>query len=800
MFIIIWLKLAISVASIAFMLIVPRLLRILSTKTSYLHLAAYIMLAWSSINVADSINESSTEAETAEMAWELETMIVEAESLTDSFDATRSTSTITKESLERRQSSNVMEVLQDIPGVSIEGGVRIGGMRINIRGFDSNEDVLIKIDGATQNFEKYRYGLGLSIDPELLKRVEVSRGAASLTRGSGALGGVIEMETIDARDLLRPDERLGMKVKYGHRFNNDANHVSVIGMAKPLDFMDVLVSGVKRWSHDYRMPDGTRFPDSEETQLSGLAKTEIFTDLSETSFSYRFANENGLEPFDATGGGPGVGGTVLRTSKEKSYTFNTKFQPETQWLDIKASVGYTDKSLKDEESSIAGDGTDIFQYKIWTAELRNQAVFDIFSARNLLTLGAQYNQESRDSTRINDLGTQSNPAQPPGNKESYGIFLDYQVSISDLTLGAGLRGDFYEISSGGFSEQILQQQDRATTTDFNQINPSFSINYNPLAGPFTLFYSYFEAFRAPLVDEYFATTVTRCKTFNMFKPLPTLPRRNDFPAGATGTSAWLDAVQQFPKLNEAAKQNPFSQNNAICGDLYDPEESYNHEVGISFIYDGLFDESDLFSSKLTFFYTHVDNILESIYQDTVTAEISQPGEEVHHGFELELRYDSDTYFGSIALSTLDGYRSLNYFDNNSNPEIAKVTTAADRGKEKLVNSPADKLIFMIGRRFNRFNFEIGYRLEAFNNRLITTGIKDGCSGGIFVVPSCNEVGKQEGYVLHDLFATWRPWERTILRLTLDNFMNEEYNLPGFGGGKGVIAPGMDIRLSFSQQF
>lgn len=782
--------------------ITPFLFNISSLRRNYFQIVLFTLLVFPSVNFADPAIKSpdKDEAFRSEQPLELETMIVEGEPLIDSFGTTQSTSTITRESMERRQSSNVMDVLQDIPGVSIQGGARIGGMRINIRGFDSNEDVLIKIDGATQNFEKYRYGIGLSIDPELLKRVEVSRGAASLTRGSGALGGIIEMETIDARDLLRPEEVLGIKAKYGHRFNNDQNLLSVTGMAKPLSFMDILVSGVKRKSHDYRMPDGTRLPDSEETQLSGLAKMELFSDTSETSFSYRFANEKGLEPFDATGGGPGVGGTVLRTTKEKSYTFNTKFQPETEWLDFKASLGYTDKSLKDEESSIAGDGTDIFQYKIWTAELRNLSAFDIFNTRNLLTLGTQFNQEARDSTRINDLGNQSNPAQPAGAKESYGIFLDYQLMISDLTLGAGVRGDYYQISSEGSSEEILNAQDRAATADFYQLNPSFNINYNPFSGPFTLFYSYNEAFRAPLIDEYFATTVTRCKTFNMFKPLPTLPKRSNFPTGGAGTAAWVDAVNQFPSALASAKLDPYAQSNAICGDLYKPEESSNHEVGISFIYDGVFDDNDRFSSKFTFFYTQVDHIFESIYQDTVTDKISQPGEEIHHGFELNIRYDSDTYFGSLSLSTLDGYRSLNYFDNNSNPEIAEVTTAADRGKEDLVDSPADKLIFVIGRKFNRFNFEIGYRLEAFNDRLVTTGIKDGCSGGIFVVPSCNEVGKQKGYVLHDLFATWRPWERTVLRLALDNFINEEYNLPGFGGGRGVIAPGMDIRLSISQQF
>ena len=168
-----------------------------------------------------------------------------------------------------------------------------------------------------------------------------------------------------------------------------------------------------------------------------------------------------------------------------------------------------------------------------------------------------------------------------------------------------MRGDYYQISSTELSEEILQTQGRATTADFYQFKPSFNMNYNVLGGPFTLFYSYFEAFRAPLIDEYFATTVTRCKTFSMFKPLPILPQRKDFAAGGVGTVAWINAVNLFPAELAAAKQDPFAQSNAICGDFYVPEQSQNHEIGISFLYDGVFDYSDRFSSKFTFFYTIV---------------------------------------------------------------------------------------------------------------------------------------------------------------------------------------------------
>ncbi|MEZ5929028.1 MAG: TonB-dependent receptor plug domain-containing protein [Parvularculaceae bacterium] len=51
-----------------------------------------------------------------------------------------------------------------------------------------------------------------AIDPEVVRAVEVVRGPTSALYGSGALGGVIALRTIEAGDMLGEGETIGPSV------------------------------------------------------------------------------------------------------------------------------------------------------------------------------------------------------------------------------------------------------------------------------------------------------------------------------------------------------------------------------------------------------------------------------------------------------------------------------------------------------------------------------------------------------------------------------------------------------------
>lgn len=151
----------------------------------------------------------------------------------------QSVSVVDDEQLADIQAGNIGDVLENVAGVAGVGSGSFFGQGFNIRGFGSSgtaaseAGVVQLIDGEEKYFESYRQG-SLFVEPEFLKRVEVLRGPTSATLyGSGALGGVIAMETIDAADLIAPGATSGGRVKLGYASNPDTSTASVMWGWRP---------------------------------------------------------------------------------------------------------------------------------------------------------------------------------------------------------------------------------------------------------------------------------------------------------------------------------------------------------------------------------------------------------------------------------------------------------------------------------------------------------------------------------------------------------------------------------------
>ncbi|OFJ47092.1 hypothetical protein BA896_018880 [Janthinobacterium lividum] len=81
-----------------------------------------------------------------------------------------------------------------MPGVDLAGTARPSGQSLNIWGFNKVQDVKVILDGVPKGFEKYRQG-SIFIEPELIKQIEVNKGAHTSLYGNGGFGGVITVET-----------------------------------------------------------------------------------------------------------------------------------------------------------------------------------------------------------------------------------------------------------------------------------------------------------------------------------------------------------------------------------------------------------------------------------------------------------------------------------------------------------------------------------------------------------------------------------------------------------------------------
>lgn len=97
-----------------------------------------------------------------------------------------------------------------------------------VRGVEGNR-VGVSIDGVSlpdseENSLYARYGnfnsSRLSIDPELVRNIEIVKGADSFNTGSGALGGGVNYQTLQGHDLLLPERQFGVMMKNGYSSRN----------------------------------------------------------------------------------------------------------------------------------------------------------------------------------------------------------------------------------------------------------------------------------------------------------------------------------------------------------------------------------------------------------------------------------------------------------------------------------------------------------------------------------------------------------------------------------------------------
>ncbi|MBA3732512.1 MAG: TonB-dependent receptor plug domain-containing protein, partial [Gammaproteobacteria bacterium] len=112
------------------------------------------------------------------------------------FDTPRATTVIGQKEIQRANTSRTPDLLRYAQGVYIQN-TNLGGGSPFIRGL-TGKQVLILVDGVRLNNSFYRFGPHQylnTIDPNLIKRIEVVRGPGSVLYGSDALGGVINIIT-----------------------------------------------------------------------------------------------------------------------------------------------------------------------------------------------------------------------------------------------------------------------------------------------------------------------------------------------------------------------------------------------------------------------------------------------------------------------------------------------------------------------------------------------------------------------------------------------------------------------------
>ncbi|PJG82279.1 TonB-dependent hemoglobin/transferrin/lactoferrin family receptor [Caviibacterium pharyngocola] len=129
----------------------------------------------------------------------------------------------------------------------------------SMRGVEGNR-VGISIDGVNlpdseENTLYARYGnfnaSRLSIDTELVKNIDIVRGADSFRSGSGALGGTVNYQTLEASDLVKAGKRFGALLRTGYASKN-SEWVRTLGAAYTGEKFDAIFLYSQRTGHEMK--------------------------------------------------------------------------------------------------------------------------------------------------------------------------------------------------------------------------------------------------------------------------------------------------------------------------------------------------------------------------------------------------------------------------------------------------------------------------------------------------------------------------------------------------------------------
>ncbi len=456
-------------------------------------------------------------------------------------ELTGTVSVITDEEIERDLSSDLKTLVRYIPGVDINNqGSRFGLGGFIIRGIGGNR-VLTEIDGVPVS-DAFAIGSFSNasrdfIDIDLLKQVEIVRGAASSLFGSDAIGGVVSFVTKDPVDVLEGrDASADFKAAYFTA--DDQNAARITGAAKWNDW-SALVSLSRRSSDELETNAVIEADPFEQRSYSLLAKLvydfngnplRLTVDGLDADSVTDVQSLLGIQDFSAGFGFPFLLETSLvvaddererqRIGLEQNLAGNGSWLAGGQWRLFYQNSETVQRTTEQRSTIVFGEPDPQqrmrvfeFEQQSFGAELYLQSHFTTGSAQHRLVYGFELEQveteQLRDGTALslltgevsNVVGPDTFPVRdfPKSDTLSIGWFIQDEIELLDnrLMLVPGLRLDYYDLSSDP-DAIFIADNPGIQAVDLNEFSVSPKLGLiAKLGGGLDLVAQYARGFRAP---------------------------------------------------------------------------------------------------------------------------------------------------------------------------------------------------------------------------------------------------------------------------------------------------------------
>ncbi|MGU3576533.1 TonB-dependent receptor domain-containing protein [Brucellaceae bacterium C25G] len=752
---------------------------------------------------------------------------------------------LSAEQIDQRKGTSAGDIFRGIPGVISAESRNSGAVDINIRGLQGQGRAPVVVDGASQETTVYRGYNGAQsrsyIDPDLIGSVSIEKGPSAGADAVGAIGGIVRMSTINADDILLPDQTVGIRIKGS--VNNNSTPAPGVGTEGgirgdggtypagqlPVSYGDIL--GMDR--------PGFLAPSGGSGSIAIAGKTdniEIVAAYARRKNGNYYAGKNGGDsahpvftqnPNGTTTINRGglnqyrAGEEVLNTSiSNKNWLLKGKFESDNGHS---VELGYT-KYLSTYGEIMPTQIWNTFTSGPYQGYLHNIDL-DTYTAKY------RWNPDDNDlfDLKVNafytDMELRMNAASKGGSQVApiywYSSSERKGITISNTSRFDGLIGDFSLNYGAGFTRDDLgvpggdDKKALYTGNSFapreghrDEWNTFASMEWKPtnwLTFAPSIRYSHYDTFdrngslSGPGLNGYYITYGDPIEHSNGgWSPMATL------------TIEPTDGLQFYGKASSSMRSpSPFEGISGFSFAYFDsasivePERNKSIELGTNYIGDDVFMDGDKFRLHAAYFDNKIDNYITRVGKairpfpwnpSYVVEALSMVNLDYARmrGFEVSAEYDTGKYFGGISWNH---YTDMMFCAKDGDLSVKRTQCSAGG----LFNSyslqqvpPKNTVTIDAGVRFLEEKLTLGGRITYVGKRMVD-GIGDG-SEDEYLGGQLN-ASKWNPYTLVDLYMSYKPNEAWQINVGIDN-LTDRYYMDALNASL-MPAPGRTFRMDIA---
>ena len=418
-----------------------------------------------------------------QVAWAAENESIQLDTVKVTGNTiTPETNSVTAEQIEKIQANDLQDLFSQSPEVTIGGGPGFA-QKLYIRGVE-DQLLNITIDGAQQATRQFHHAGRISIEPELLKRVEVNAGAGNALSGPGALGGSVKFTTKDPEDMLNTGDQFGGLVKGMFSSNTDSFKTNTSLFGRLTDDWSAMVSYTQADLDNYEDGNGDEMLGTEADQEYLFAKVVgHLTDSQTVRLSFEKREDEGERSQRPQWRVAGFNPLYPIESERETITLNYTLNPiNNPYLDLALTLYDTETEMFQNGRFGPFTGTG----ESTGFDLRNTSILGMHN----VTYGVDYREDKTIADGVSESAKDDSKVK--------GIYIQDDIYITDaLLLSGGMRYDDYELENEFANTQYSE----------DDVSHNIGLNFH-FTENFSAFASYAEAFKGPLAQDAFKVGFT----------------------------------------------------------------------------------------------------------------------------------------------------------------------------------------------------------------------------------------------------------------------------------------------------